>query len=305
MKKLFWTSILLTLIVMMVSACAGTPTPDVEATAQAALAATEAAQPTATLVPPTATPTPIPPTDTPEPPTATPTPVPPPDTPEPPTDTPVPTDTPPEPATDTPTPTPTPEQPTSTPTPTGPTAEEYFVKGLDYFDQKQWDEAIAEFEEAIRIDPELGHAYLALGYSYAYGPQNFQKAAELLQKYLQLNPDDTDRADIEADIAQLQSLASQSDSSSGYNVPEGKALFVFVNYSGDNWVVDIGPYRLEVPANVPPNENTVATQILDPGSYTWQAHSMDSDFYLTDSNGNRGFQITVAAGDIYPISCCN
>ena len=143
MKKLFWTSILLTLIVLAVSACAGTP--DVAATTQAALAATQAAQPTATPVPPTNTPTPVPPTDTPEPPTDTPTPVPPTDTPEPPTVTPVPTNTP-EP------PTATPEEPTDTPTPAGPTAEEIFVKGLDYFDQEQWDEAIAEFEKAIRLD---------------------------------------------------------------------------------------------------------------------------------------------------------
>jgi len=286
----------------MVSACAGTPTPDVEATAQAALAATQASQPTATPVPPTNTPTPVPPpTDTPEPPTATSTPVPPTDTPEPPTATPAPTDTP-EPPTATSTP--TPEEPTDTPTPTGPTAEEYFVKGLDYFDQKQWAEAIAEFEEAIRLDPEFGPAYLALGYSYAYGPQNFGKAAEMLQKYLQLNPDDTDRAEIEDDIAQLQSLAAQPNPATEYNVPEGKALFVFVNYTGNNWIVDIGPYALEVARNVPPNESTTATQVLDPGTYTWQAHSVEDNFYLVDSNGNKGFEITLAAGQVYSTGCC-
>ena len=135
-------------------------------------------------------------------------------------------------------------------TPAGPTAEEIFVKGLDYFDQEQWDEAIAEFEKAIRLDPEFSRAYVALGYSYAYGPKDFGKAAEMLEKYLQLNPDDTDRAEIEDDIAQLQNLASRSASSAGYDVPEGKALFVFTNYSGDTWIVDIGSYTLEVPPNV-------------------------------------------------------
>jgi tetratricopeptide (TPR) repeat protein len=302
MKKLFCTSILLTLIVLTVSACAGTPTPDVDATAQAALAATESAQPTATPEPPTNTPTPVPPTDTPEPPTNTPTPVPPTNTPKPPTATPVPTDTPEPPTT---TPTPAPKEPTSTPTPTGPTAEELFVKGLDYFDQEQWEEAITQFEEAIRLDPQFSRAYIFLGYSYASGPENFGKAVEALQKYLQLNPDDSERAEIEEDIAQLQRLATQPASAAGPDVPQGKALFVFTNYSGDTWVVDIGPYTLEVPPNVPPSENTVATQALEPGTYMWQAHSMNGGFYITDGNGNKGFEITLAEGDIYPISCCN
>jgi hypothetical protein len=52
------------------------PTPDLEATVQAALAATQAAMPTDTEEPPTLTPTdtPLPPTDTPKPPTRTPRP---------------------------------------------------------------------------------------------------------------------------------------------------------------------------------------------------------------------------------------
>jgi len=96
------------LFCLILSACQGTPTPDVQATAQAALAATQTAQPTATPVPPTETPTP---TDTPIPPTDTPTPT---DTPVPPTDTPSPTNTP-APPTETPTP-----AATATPTATSP-----------------------------------------------------------------------------------------------------------------------------------------------------------------------------------------
>lgn len=101
---------LLVLISLLLAACGGTtatPTPDLEATVQAAIAATQAAQPTDTPVPePTATPQP---TDTPMP-TDTPAP----------TDTPVPTDTPTLKPTDTPGPTPTPTEtplPTDTPTP--------------------------------------------------------------------------------------------------------------------------------------------------------------------------------------------
>jgi ketosteroid isomerase-like protein len=77
-------STFLVLSSLLLTACGGTPTPDLAATAQAAVAATKAAQPTDTATPkPTDTPRP---TDTPVPPTATPLP---------PTDTPIlPTETP-------------------------------------------------------------------------------------------------------------------------------------------------------------------------------------------------------------------
>ena len=83
-------SVLVVLISVLLASCRSTPTPDLEATIQAGVAATQAAQPTNTLTPePRDTPTPEP-TDTP---TAEPT-----DTPAPtstarPTETPMPTDT--------------------------------------------------------------------------------------------------------------------------------------------------------------------------------------------------------------------
>ena len=97
MKKLH---IVLTLTTLFLVACGGMPTPDLEATVQAAVAATEAARPTETPTPkPTVTPEPTPtatpeptvtpaPTDTPVPPTATP--IPPTSTPTPPPATPMP-----------------------------------------------------------------------------------------------------------------------------------------------------------------------------------------------------------------------
>jgi hypothetical protein len=98
MKEL---TVLVVLSSLLLTACGGTPTPNLEATVQAAVIATHAAQPTATPAPrPTETPAP---TDTPKP-TATRTPTS--------TATPTPTAT----ATSTPTSTPTPT-PTSTPTP--------------------------------------------------------------------------------------------------------------------------------------------------------------------------------------------
>ena len=120
MKRLL---IILTLTSLLLAACNGTPTPDVEATVQAAVAATQAAQPTEE--PPTPKPTetspPAPeptdtavPTDTPIPPMATS--VPPTPTPVPPTATPIP-----------PTATPVPVQPTATSAPVPPYYGTYMV----------------------------------------------------------------------------------------------------------------------------------------------------------------------------------
>lgn len=112
MKRLL---ICLTFTNLLLAACGGTPTPNIEATVQAAIAATQSAQPTETPTPkptdtplPTDTPTPKP-TDTPVP-TETPTPKP--------TDTPEPTDTPTSEPTHTPVPTDTPVPVPSTATPT-------------------------------------------------------------------------------------------------------------------------------------------------------------------------------------------
>jgi hypothetical protein len=105
--------ILLPLMSLFLTACSGTPTPDVEATVQTAIMATQAAQPTETPIPkPTDTPTSPPePTDTPMP-TKTPIPAP--------TDTLTPINTPIPTATLVPTDTPVP--PTVTPIPPTPTS---------------------------------------------------------------------------------------------------------------------------------------------------------------------------------------
>lgn len=290
--------LVLLLLSLFVSACGGTPPPDTAATEQAALAATEAAAPTDTPIPPTDTPeppteTPVP-TNTPEPPTDTPTPTdtpePPTDTPEPPTETPTPTDTP-----DLPTDTPTPAPPTETPTPATSPAEEAFSRGLDYVDQKLWDQALVEFQEAVRLDPEFGLAYAGLGYSYAFGPADFEQAIAALEKYLELVPDTNDRADVEDDIEQMRQILA---SNSKFDVPAGKALFVFTNYTDVDWDIDVGPYHISMPA-WHGGEYPVETVPIDPGTYIWQAHSPGGGYYITDDNGNHSFEFTVGEGEIY------
>jgi tetratricopeptide (TPR) repeat protein len=176
-------------------------------------------------------------------------------------------------------------------------------KGFEYYDNEQWDQAIAEFKKAIEVDPNSAFAYAGLGYSYAFGPKDYAAAIKALEKYLQLMPEAEDKAEVEADIQTLRELAAQP--ALDFDIPPGKALFYFANYSGEQWNVDIGPYFLEVPANPPGQEYNLVTIVIEPGTYTWQAHSADAGYYITDSNGNKSFEFTVAAGEAYGTSCCN
>jgi len=209
---------------------------------------------------PTNTPTPVPPTNTPVPPTNTPVPTPVPTntpTPVPPTNTPVP-----------PTDTPTPAPPTFTPAPVASPAQEHFEKGVEYFAQKKWDEGIAEFQETIRLDPEFGEAYGWLGYGYA-NKGEFEKAIEALEKYLQLVPNASDRAQVESDIKQMRDiLASQIPPMGPCCQPPqpGKGLVWFENWIGETVQVDIGPNFYEVPPKVGDTPGCLCPQV-DPGRY--------------------------------------
>lgn len=191
------------------------------------------------------------------------------------------------------------------PTPSAPAAspaEDAAEQGFAYMNQEQYDQAIEAFQTAIGLDPAYGLAYLGLGYSYVLGPGDLQQAIVALNKYLELVPDDPDRAQVEADIQQMQQILAEQKPS--FDVPAGKALFVFRNYSGEEWNVDIGPYFLQVPAKPQGQEFTLASIAIDPGKYTWQAHSVSAGYYITDQNGNKAFEFTVAAGEVYETECC-
>ncbi|HRV91430.1 MAG TPA: SH3 domain-containing protein [Anaerolineae bacterium] len=92
---------------------------------------------------------------------------------------------------------------------------------------------------------------------------------------------------------------SLDTTSSGFEVPPGKALFAFYNFTDTDWNIDIGPYFLQVPAKPPNREYVFDTVAIDPGTYTWQAHSPGGDYYIVDKNGNRAFEFTVATGDVH------
>ncbi len=77
-----------------------------------------------------------------------------------------------------------------------------------------------------------------------------------------------------------------------FEVPAGKALFVFYNDSSEDFTVEVGAYALEVAAG------EIGTQALTPGSYDWEAYTEDGD-YLADEDDNTLFEFTVAAGDMH------
>lgn len=274
---------------------------DAEATAVVVnLAATQTAEaPTATLMP-------LPPTDTPQLPTDTPTTEPSTDTPVPATNTPRPTNTPtathtPVPPIDTPIPstnTPAPTPVLASPTPAISQAEIHLERGVDYFKQEQFDQAINEFKEVTRLEPEFGLAFGFLGYSYAYGPREFELAIAALEKYLELTPNADDRAQVEKDIQTMQEALASQGPTRDFEVPPGKALFVFTNYTNVDWSIDVGPYHLDLPAWQEGQDYPVGTLAIDPGTYTWQAHSPGGGYYITDANGNHAFEFTAAAGEI-------
>jgi hypothetical protein len=248
MKGKLWTVLAVMVIFSLgLAACGPTPTPE----------------PTDTPTPVPPTDTPVPPTDTPMPPTDTPTPVPPTDTPVPPTDTPVP-------PTDTPVPpmdTPAPAAPAPTPTPAASAAEEHFDKGFDYFQQEKWDEAIAEFQEAIRLDSQFSAAYLGLGYSHVRKGE-FEQAIEALEKYLQLEPGADNRAQVESDIQQMRAILAQPPSGGPCCEPlqPGKGAIWFVNYIAETVRADIGPNFYEIPPKQGDVDGCLCPQ-LDPGHY--------------------------------------
>jgi tetratricopeptide (TPR) repeat protein len=177
--------------------------------------------------------------------------------------TPVEATAPPAPPTDTPTPIPPPPTPAQVASP----AQEHFEKGFDYFQQEKWDEAIAEFQEAIRLDPEFGEAYLGLGYSHVQKGE-FEQAIAALERYLQLAPGADNRAQVESDIQQMRAILAQPPSTGPCCQPlqPGKGAIWFTNYIAETVRADIGPNFYEIPAKQGDVDGCLCPQ-LDPGNY--------------------------------------
>lgn len=90
---------------------------------------------------------------------------------------------------------------TATALPTGTdSAEAYFKAGLDLLDTEKYQEAIAEFDRAIALDPNLAAAYLKRGFAYGNLGQDKQALADF-EKALELEPDNSNNGEVYFNLA--------------------------------------------------------------------------------------------------------
>ena len=67
-------------------------------------------------------------------------------------------------------------------------ADAYFNRGNAYFNKGQYDQAIADYTEAIEINPRLAEAYANRGLAYAQGKGQFDQAISDFNKAIGINP---------------------------------------------------------------------------------------------------------------------
>jgi len=65
-------------------------------------------------------------------------------------------------------------------------ADAHFQQGLKLYFKQQYGEAIKEFDEAVKIDPENAKSYYFIGYSY-YKLKNMPKAMETFEQAYRLD----------------------------------------------------------------------------------------------------------------------
>ena len=291
-------SILFLLLAVFITSCNSAATPVAKKQADAAqepvatstTAPTDTPLPTATNSPtpkPTATDTPLPPTDTP---TATSTPTPEPtatntatSTPKPPTAT----------ATTAPTDTPAAEAapPTTAPTSPAPATDSsaatvHWASGREFMDQGDWASAIDVLNKALQADPDFPLAHRDLGICY-YRIEDYAQTVAHLERYLELQPDDPERADIEKVVQDLKALTE-------HNVNPNQGLLVITNYVGGKASVDIAGQIYEIPGIDEVPDGAKAYVPLAPGHYTASVngYTQKGEHFYGDT------EIDIAAGQV-------
>ncbi len=69
------------------------------------------------------------------------------------------------------------------------TAEDHYYTGVDLFGEGKHDEAIAEYQQALALDPKFADALHGLAQAY-YAKNDFDNAIAAAQRILELDPDD-------------------------------------------------------------------------------------------------------------------
>jgi len=76
----------------------------------------------------------------------------------------------------------------------GENAEKYLQEGVAHFQKQEYDQAIASYEKAIKLDPKAAAAYNLLGMAYRFKynqlgkPELRQKEIEAFQKAIEVDP---------------------------------------------------------------------------------------------------------------------
>ena len=69
------------------------------------------------------------------------------------------------------------------------TAEDHYYSGVDFFGEGKHDEAIAEYQQALSLDPKFIDAIHGLAQAY-YAKNDFENGIAAAKRILELEPDD-------------------------------------------------------------------------------------------------------------------
>jgi formylglycine-generating enzyme required for sulfatase activity len=124
----------------------------------------------------------------------------------------------------------------------------FIEKGLEYFKNQNYKQAVVEFQEAIRLQPENAYAQYCLGLSYANLKQ-WSEAIEPLRKALSLEPHPQWGA---VNEKMVRDALAEVEQNAGMNAQCGDALShlrgypVFTPwYGGNQWHILIVPHGLD------------------------------------------------------------
>ncbi len=70
-----------------------------------------------------------------------------------------------------------------------PAAEEHYYAGTDFFGERKYDEAVAEYKKALDLDPQFADALHGLAQAY-HAQLDFDRTIETGQRLIALDPED-------------------------------------------------------------------------------------------------------------------
>jgi tetratricopeptide (TPR) repeat protein len=69
------------------------------------------------------------------------------------------------------------------------TAEDHYYAGIDFFGEGKLDEAVAEYNRALELEPKFTDALHGLAQAY-HAKQDFDRTIEVAQRIVALDPED-------------------------------------------------------------------------------------------------------------------